>query len=1692
MFPKELCGKLEHYCAGLERACKVAGIPCPEATASSRPDDILLWQEMEGEVCLTSLREALHRRAEHLDFDAIRALLDDLDPPLKWRDREAIDVELEALASQKVQSSKTNTIGIIVPVIRGERPLSEIDEERLGDEFTANFIRKLKKGEFTITKQRPASEDMDPSERVGRATDANTGVNAEGHLVPNGGSATTGTKKTPSSSPEKVSLPCLDRTTDLESTKLLDEQPAINADGTSITPQVPEVQPTFSIGTNTPAARYDVEADDVPDPVGGGRVDTPSVTPEAHDTRLRRTVMNLLTAQCSDALYWLMRSVTIPAIPVWLAELLHLGTRLQPGFKSSQMRIKELIEEDEDGTRINDLSDDLSMLLAASLIRPALMMPSPNYVYLLAHLKETLRPYKCFQLMEKLGEFAARGSALDDVLFKNLSLNAQHHNHQKELERRTRDMLDAMSNKKTNFQRATAVRKELFSIRGKLGAPLHACLEGDYTSLANSLAIHWDDRVLKGEVNELDERVNRSRSRIYDIDYKALDTIKRDAASAYQLLSEWNALNTQPAQTATDYSHRQLSEIANAAFPQLLPNQPYAYFLRTQLKELQSLFVTSSARTPALDPLQELALWPVRLPNAQPVATGFAISESDLLDFLGDARDISLDDLKQSLVKHIKQGHFVLVERYFKAFPESKTQELVATLDEERKKYADSLEELKDKVMSEIVDAYLRGVIQERQELDLNHEIADIINRHDNEAEDVGQTAARLEAMRQQLVEQEEQQKNNLLTRLDEVEKDIQPEHAESIRDLAARGECRAAYDTLAYALAGSFSSQPRKGLGETAHAADNFFQTLREERIKELGPPQSSRPDEVSAWRDLSSKLPDLFRADKGQQSQQVGQLTELLRWLGFSLEQGVQQKEIHREGSPCFWRVVQYDMTISSPLPLWGSGANKRHILIMGRPPSPDYLSNLLGTLFNDKQKGVSKSQPITVLWFGKLSYTQRMSLIQQGRNQNQRYLPLVIDANLFYWLHGLEVGPRTEALFSIAMAGSPYNPYTPDAAGAVPREMFFGRKKVMEDLWDPFGPCIVYGGRQLGKSALLLQVKERHHNIKNGHYVLLHSMLGTTSTLVNVAINELRAVGILDSRVTENTFSAKVKSFLGEDQNRRILLLFDECDAILEQESTKKDFPGLTIFRNLMAETQRRFKVVLTGLHSVQRFSRISNSPLPHFGEPFCVGPLQPDAAYDLVQRPMESLGLRFEKAMLVNTILAHTNYHPSLIQLFCAELVKSRGERSDTTAQPASFISKEIIAQVYKKTDLRKQMRDRFEWTLDLDKRYRVIGYTLALEELTEPGLGMRIPELLEELRKIWPAAFKDAEQAEVESLLEEMVGLGILSPVGVMYRLRTPNIIELLGGEEKIQDQLGQFFQRGYTPPTQLGDARFVLRHEQVTAPSPLTLGQYNVIYARQTGLVLVVGSAALGLERVSETLQFGSIPEDGITMGPGKGFTSQEILSHLRRSNESCRTGGLIAWKDSQEIADTATALTEIHNWLGKLRNDRKFVKFVCLVEATHYFMEVWPQLKDAGILNSGATQVFFLHRWTQSSLEDWFHSSLPPPERVEDIMRITGGWDGLVMARLSGNGLPSLSKSGYAFPDLPAVKEVVDVFHNYGEPVPITQCWELMQPTSQTQEQVRDLLDMLVDLGVLLRIGAGFLSLEPCLAGSLDQEKIA
>ncbi|MEW2132469.1 hypothetical protein [Streptomyces sp. NPDC005435] len=495
--------------------------------------------------------------------------------------------------------------------------------------------------------------------------------------------------------------------------------------------------------------------------------------------------------------------------------------------------------------------------------------------------------------------------------------------------------------------------------------------------------------------------------------------------------------------------------------------------------------------------------------------------------------------------------------------------------------------------------------------------------------------------------------------------------------------------------------------------------------------------------------------------------------------------------------------------------------------------------------------------VLYLHPLGIEGRRRLADASRSGAQQ--ALVVDPAVVGWMAARAPG-SFRAMQRVTLPWAAYNPYTPFVAGLVPAEVFYGRDEEMREVMDPRGGLFLYGGRQLGKSALLRRVAKifprRSDDYVAVYLDLLKAEIGQAEApdkIWSMLADELRRRGVFGNRRVEQAgpdhIARRLGEWLDEDASRRLLVLADEADAFLTADSRRtfkaggeSTFPNVKRFQHLMEHSDRRFKIVFAGLHQVQRFGALSNVSTAHGGPDVLVGPLKQQAALKLVTEPMAALGYVFERPELVWRILAITNYQANLVQIFCSELVRTLHSRPYVITGRAMAITDGDVQEVAASETLRRRIAERLRFTINLEDRYRVLALVIALRSLGDGYRGgYSAKELLDLARDAWPAGFEECGVQQAEIYLTEMVGLGLLIRLGdrAGFAVRSPNVVNMLGTREELELELHETefgLPYDYNPRA----ARRVLGRDGSTGVqrySPLTEGQLHE--AAQPGVSVV-------------------------------------------------------------------------------------------------------------------------------------------------------------------------------------------------------------------------------------------------------------
>ena len=705
--------------------------------------------------------------------------------------------------------------------------------------------------------------------------------------------------------------------------------------------------------------------------------------------------------------------------------------------------------------------------------------------------------------------------------------------------------------------------------------------------------------------------------------------------------------------------------------------------------------------------------------------------------------------------------------------------------------------------------------------------------------------------------------------------------------------------------------------------------------------------------------------------------------------------------------WFVVQTKVVRDRdrcPVATYGSAADGsyRVLCVWGEPPEEDVLNFI----------GETHGLPAIVFYFGSLTLNQRQNLTRICRDHHRTIV--ILDDVLILWMC-MERPPRMPIFFELALPFTYLEPYTP-TAGLVAPEMFYGRTREIQSVLNPSGSCFIYGGRQLGKTVLLRTVERNSHNPEEGRFVcwidLRAQGLGFNRSIDEIWPLLAKAVQDKQSGIVTAKFSlhsdpdklfAVIKQWLDEDRRRRMLLLLDEADRFLESDATH-DFMHVAKLKAWMDKTERRFKVVFAGLHNVQRTTRQVNNPLAHFGEPICIGPLLENGewreARALVERPLKAMGFRFESADLVTRVLSQTNYFPSLIQIYGSNLLRYFGKQKFASFQrPPYTITSRSIDEGYKNQQLRAEFCDRLRWTLDLDKRYRVIAYVIAFAVATSDenddgtSEGYTVQWIRDQALSIWRKGFKDSQSIdEISSLLAEMVGLGVLrenpSHPG-HFSLRSRNVMNLLGTAEEIFGELEAASKKEPEASYEREKFRNGLPKDPARR-NPLTAAQESEIRAPRNGAVIIFGTDAAGLNDVPDFLKHAVGSEFFQALDGGSNGHNQ-YLNSLNALNKREVDATTLAYVSSLAPWDESW-VREAMARIAKLRPNRNFVRAVFIADP-----QIAWYLTSSGVLQS-LTELDVksqsLGPWHDTAFQQWLDDCQFSKAAARDrIAELTGRW---------------------------------------------------------------------------------------------------
>ena len=436
-----------------------------------------------------------------------------------------------------------------------------------------------------------------------------------------------------------------------------------------------------------------------------------------------------------------------------------------------------------------------------------------------------------------------------------------------------------------------------------------------------------------------------------------------------------------------------------------------------------------------------------------------------------------------------------------------------------------------------------------------------------------------------------------------------------------------------------------------------------------------------------------------------------------------------------------------------------------------------------------------------------TERRQLSEYFHTQTSRQNPFIlIDQTLFLYLALHQKTERIPVMLSCTLPFTTYQPFVRDG-GSTSNEMFFGRVKELSTIIDPNGAVVVYGGRQLGKTALLQRAEKRCMDPDKKAYAVYVSVLDCNTELrfVSKIIKETNKKLInsdfsIPDCTSLESFAEEIEKLIRDEKIDKLWLFIDEVDEFLSSIS-KEGYKQLNPFIELKRNYSNQFKYVLAGLHNVCRAKQATenNGVFGQVGAPLCIKPLSPSDAIQLLLKPLSYLGFEIERLPHLATIITKSNSYPGILQFFGYTLVQTLTSNYTKYYQanrnnPPFPLKEEHLGSVMDSADLNASIKEKFKLTLDLDPRYfmlaRCIAFRYHFEDDNNRWHGYDVESIMEIAEEYNIHCLENHTKKEYTVLLDEMVEMGILSSQNETYRLRKKSFIDLIGRDlNKVDEEI---------------------------------------------------------------------------------------------------------------------------------------------------------------------------------------------------------------------------------------------------------------------------------------------------------------
>ncbi len=1293
---------------------------------------------------------------------------------------------------------------------------------------------------------------------------------------------------------------------------------------------------------------------------------------------------------------------------------------------------------------------DLNLLLAAATIQPAVFSPSTNASQVLQNVRIS-QLNNFYDYCQEIAKFGSLHIALDISAVKG---DAGEENEKRNFQSDIKLWWDKVVHMDLTFGLAAKIRNRLISSSGLLYQIYTAILEDNREIDKYIKSQGLDIESIDSYIRKIEKEVNDSNRSgvVTGTPFKKLHTIVDDAikfAEQWHDMVERKQKKSKALKTyLAPYEEKAIKELNwLAENDKKLSIQAGAHLCLEAIRNLQKVF----------SPNDMMSTIEYRMPMHYLLNVDLLRLEGTLLNDQWDVEGEDNTKLLDDIINFIRKDSWnwrEIFESRCSACELEATERIIKYISDkgEDVSYLDSKQsqmtvECQDKLYQQLLptrkiieNAVALGMLDESLRLE-QQAIVDEIEQQFND-DRILRFAAKLQSLKSienKIVHKGNEKKRILLKRLESM-KSINETDKKRIEEIIEDNDVLTANEYLDMIERGE--ALPTDTEEENPYAFSMFFpDTFRKlEDVLNINPfakickmVKNKKSIKGLSWQYITAKhleraaeMLENWLSLKRSENVNLNNLKMLFEYFGFNVKEINQVKQEKSTITNYSWIDLKTDIIADQKtcnVPQYGSSAKGNYrVLCTWSNPTDDELLNEIG---ETKQLRT----PTIVLFFTKLSENRRRKIAKICRERLRTYISIDDIVTLFLTS---ATGSRLPLLFTATLPFTYLEPYS-STAGLVPPEMFYGRKRERQSIIDPMGSCFIYGGRQLGKTALLRDIERTYHDRKKGHLVIWLDLkvlgLGTDTSLDDIWYylgQSLAKEGVLSAvpkrTITFDKIQEEIIVWLDQNNDRSMLFLLDESDDFLEGDGVLQDaserksnltgFTRSTKLKGLMDATDRRFKVVFAGLHNVQRTTKLANHPLAHFGENICIGPLlehgESRSARALIKEPLEAIGFKISDD-LVTRILSQTNYYPSLIQLYCQELITHiykyyLSKFNDKVVPPYEILSKHV-EEAYQSTSLRKSIKDRFLWTLQLDQRYEVIAYAIARETFigdddTSYQHGFSLKWIEKEAKSWWSEGFKNNLGNNILVLLDEMVDLGILRKTDQnRFALRSPNVGLLLGTEEEMDAVLVR--EREIPHEYEPSISRSILfknKKPDYSRRNPLTALQESTFRTYQNDVSIIIGSQLGLLSTATEFLKSTFI--DQLEILPASSdiheFKSQVDKLTANRLKENLP---MIIAVD-QNSAWTISWVNESIQKLKRLRHKKSFVHIVFISDPKNFFILMQDQPNLISELESQSVNLISLAPWHDQTVRQWLEETSYvnyDQNNRNTIFKVTGNWQALL-----------------------------------------------------------------------------------------------